>query len=172
MTFKASLDSTAKMITAGVIILFLVLVWISITSLIQAKGEPLALLIHGGTIAGVIAILVGSWLFAPQSYVLAENELVINRPVRKVHIPLSNIIQIRKLHDREGKWPIRTFGVGGLFGYFGKYYLPSIGHATFYATQRKNKILIITNQNKKIIITPDDSSLEEKISAKLHTSSA
>lgn len=58
---------------------------------------------------------------------------------------------------------IRTFGVGGLLGYFGKFYTPQIGHMTFYATQRTNRILIVDKQGKKFLLTPDDISLIEKI---------
>jgi hypothetical protein len=58
---------------------------------------------------------------------------------------------------------IRTFGVGGLFGYFGKFHTPNIGHITFYATQRVNKVLIVTKQGKKIILTPDDIGLIQNI---------
>jgi hypothetical protein len=70
---------------------------------------------------------------------------------------------VRTLADNEAKGTIRTFGVGGLFGYFGKFHTPGIGHSTFYATQRKNKILIVTSNDKKIVITPDDNSLAEKL---------
>lgn len=50
---------------------------------------------------------------------------------------------------------IRTFGVGGLFGNYGKFYTQGLGNITMYGTQNKNFILIKT-ENKKILITPDD----------------
>jgi hypothetical protein len=37
---------------------------------------------------------------------------------------------------------------------------------TFYATQRKNRILIETRQGLKLIITPDDQSIIENIKGK------
>jgi hypothetical protein len=67
--------------------------------------------------------------------------------------------EVRKLENFETRGTLRTFGVGGLFGYFGKFYIPSIGSCTFYATQSKNKILITTHNDHKIILTPDDLSL-------------
>lgn len=81
----------------------------------------------------------------------------------KVSIKLEDINQVRTLTDNEMQGTVRTFGVDGLFGYFGKYHTPGIGHTTFYATQQKNKILIVTNNDNKIVITPDDISLANKL---------
>lgn len=53
-------------------------------------------------------------------------------------------------------WSIRTFGVGGLFGYFGKFANAKLGNMTWYATRRDKTVLIKTAGNKKIILTPDD----------------
>ena len=54
------------------------------------------------------------------------------------------------------KWTVRTFGVGGLFGYFGKFANRALGSMTLYATRRNNYVLIITTDERKIIITPDE----------------
>lgn len=51
---------------------------------------------------------------------------------------------------------IRLFGVGGLFGYYGKYYNFKMGHMTLYTTQKRNRILMTMITGKKIIISPDD----------------
>ena len=57
---------------------------------------------------------------------------------------------------------IRTFGVGGLFGIYGKFYTNGLGNITVFGTQSKNYILIRTN-SQKIVITPDDIGIIEKI---------
>jgi hypothetical protein len=51
---------------------------------------------------------------------------------------------------------MRTFGNGGLFGYTGKYYNSRFGKMTWYCTQRKNYVLLILSDKKKIVITPDN----------------
>lgn len=163
MEYKASLDTLAKGMTIGVFILLIAIGQKSVRALLVAQGDTTTILIHTGTLLLFVAILLGSWLYAPQSYTLDSNELTINRPIGKVKIKLGDIAQVRTLADNETKGIIRTFGVGGLFGYFGKFHTPGIGHSTFYATQRKNKILIITNNDKKIIITPDDINLAGKL---------
>ncbi len=163
MEYKASLDALAKGITIGVFILFIAIGQQSVRAILVAKGDTAGILIHSGMLLLFVAILLGSWLYAPQSYTLDRNELTINRPIGKVKIKLGDLKQVRLLADNETKGTIRTFGVGGLFGYFGKFYMPGIGHATFYATQRKNRILIVTNNDKIWIITPDDNSMAEKL---------
>jgi hypothetical protein len=163
MEYKASLDTLAKGITIGIFILLIAIGQKSVRALLVAQGDTTTILIHTGTLLLFVAILLGSWLYAPQSYTVDSNDLTISRPIGKVSIKLSDIKQVRILADNETKGTIRTFGVGGLFGYFGKFYTPGIGHTTFYSTQRKNKILIVTNNDKKIVITPDDISLVDKL---------
>lgn len=163
MEYKASLDTLAKGITIGIFILLIVIGQKSVRTLLVAQGDTTTILIHTGTLLLFIVILLGSWLYAPQSYTVDSNDLTIRQPIGKVSIKLSDIKQVWTLADNETKGTIRTFGVGGLFGYFGKFHTPGIGHMTFYASQRKNKILIVTNSDKKIVITPDDISLVDKL---------
>ena len=62
---------------------------------------------------------------------------------------------------------IRTFGNGGLFGYYGKFYSSKLGNITLYATQSRNRVLIKTIHGTQIMITPDDLSLVEALQEKL-----
>lgn len=163
MEYKSSLDTLAKIITIGVVILFFFVGQQSVKSLLVAKGDSSTILIHVGVLLLLVVIIIGSWLYAPKSYTVGKTDLTINRPIGKVNINLADISQVRSVSDTEMRGTIRTFGVGGLFGYFGKYYTPGIGHITFYATQRTNKILIVNKKGKKFILTPDDIGLLEKI---------
>lgn len=163
MEYKASLDPLAKGITIGILLLLIVIGQQSVKALLLANGDITTIFIHSGMLLLFIAILSGSWIYAPQSYSVSSVDLTINRPIGNVNIKISDIKQVRTLADNETQGTIRTFGVGGLFGYFGKFHIPGVGNSTFYATQRKNKILIVTNNDKKIIITPDDISLVHKL---------
>ncbi len=53
-------------------------------------------------------------------------------------------------------WAIRTFGVGSLFGYYGKFANTKLGSMTWYATRKDKTVLVRTIDNKKIILTPDE----------------
>ncbi len=167
MEYKASLDTVAKIITAGTIILFLVIGARSIKVLTLAQGNTTAILIHSGILLLFIALLLGCYLFAPHYYRVENHNLIIVRPANNKTIKLSDIEEIRPVENNEMLGGIRTFGNGGLFGYFGKYYYPKIGKVNLYATQRKNRILIETKQGAKFIITPDDQSIIENIKGKI-----
>ena len=165
MKYKASLDTLTKGITIGVFVLLIVIGQISVRALFTSQADTATILVHLGILLLLFIILLGSWLYAPRFYTIANNILTINRPIGKVKIKLGDIKQVRLLTDNEMKGLIRTFGVGGLFGYFGKFHATDFGNMTFYATQRKNKILIVTN-NSKIIITPDDKNIVDKLNLK------
>lgn len=76
--------------------------------------------------------------------------------LKDVVIERNDIADIRQLAPEQLSGSIRTFGVGGLFGYFGKFSNPKLGSMTWYATRRDKAILIITNDNKRLLLTPDE----------------
>ena len=68
----------------------------------------------------------------------------------------SEVFNVVLLTNEDLKWTIRTFGVGGLFGYFGKFRNSKIGTMTWYATMRNQAILINLKDGQRIVITPDN----------------
>ncbi len=105
----------------------------------------------------IIITLIVPYLFSIDSYQIIPNEsIVINKVVGNVIIPFSNMQQIEVIDSKKLWMSIRLFGSGGLYGYFGTFYNKEYGRMKWYATQRKNCIVIITKDNKKILITPDN----------------
>lgn len=163
MEFKASLDTLAKILTLGVILLFIFIGQKSVKQLVIAQSDNTTVLIHSGIILMLLLIIIGCWLFAPKSYSICGGDLLINRPIGNVSFKISEIDEARVLSSNELSGLIRTFGNGGLFGYYGKFYNSKLKHLTLYTTQRKNRILIKTSQSKKIVISPNDLSIVEKL---------
>ena len=150
MTFTTSLDGLAKGITIGVIILFSVIIG---GQLIPSYGlDPIGSTVLIGLLVGICLFCV---LFRPLTYVLTADKLVIHRLFSDITISRKDIVATREINKGDMGLTIRTFGVGGLFGYFGKFSNTKIGRLTMYATRRNNSVLIET-ANKKIILTPDD----------------
>ncbi len=119
-----------------------------------------------------VALLLGAigflcWLFAPRSYWFDKTALTIDRPGGKIIIPLKEISSADELPREELAGMIRTFGVGGLFGYYGAFWAPRVGHVRMHATRTKGLVLIVTTSGKKIIISPDDSSFAAGLRAAL-----
>ena len=165
MEFKASLDTLSKALTAGVFILLITIGQKSVRALTAAHGETILILVHGGILLLFVAILFGSYMYSVRSYSVTDDELIIQRPIGNRVIVCSDIKEIRKADKTEFSGTIRTFGNGGLFGYYGKFYNAKLGNMTWYVTQRKNSIIMLMKTGEKIIISPDDISMFDKIQA-------
>jgi hypothetical protein len=150
MTYKATLDNLAKIVTIICTILFSII----IASMIwQSKGD--LDLTYIAIITLILFTYILSYSFSPKNYSITDENLIINRLFSNKEIKLSSIQKVQELNNDELKWSLRTFGVGGLFGYFGKFWVGKLGSMIWYATKRNNAVLIESG-SKKIIVTPDD----------------
>ena len=151
MTYKTSLDNLAKGITIGVTALFAAII-IGQYSII--KDEEQALPIY--TAVALLLIYFISYAFSPINYQLNNDTLIIHRLLSDVKIDRKQIKSVELLGKDEIGWAIRTFGVGGLFGYYGKFANKKLGSMTWYATRKDRTVLVLTVENKKIILTPNE----------------
>jgi hypothetical protein len=141
MVYKASLDKTAIVITILVSLLFGALIVFNFIL-------PLAILL--------MIILLICMLLKPLNYEITENELIIRRLIKSVRIDRSDIESLKLLDKSELKGTVRTFGVGGLFGWYGKFANSQLGDMTWYVTRRDKPVLILKKDGKKILISPDE----------------
>lgn len=151
MIYKATLDKTAKLLTIGITIIFIgIAVGPKLFSRSENTEMPIVLII-------IIFLTYGiSYGFSPKSYEINDNNVVINRLFKNVIINRSQIKDVLKLEKGKLTWSIRTFASGGLFGYFGTFWNKEFGNMTWYATRKNKAIMLITSNNKKIILTPDE----------------
>lgn len=89
---------------------------------------------------------------SPQRLEIGESQIVILRRYNSVVIRRDEIKSIEKLPENAMRGAIRTGGVGGLFGYFGKFYTRSIGSFSLYATGSNNLFLIRKWDDKNIVV--------------------
>lgn len=150
-TYKASLDKLAKGITIFITLLFALII-IGQFSIIKSGGIAIPIC----TIVGCLIIYFSVFSLRPINYEINNNDLVIHRFLKDVTISKKLIKNIKVVDTDIFKRCIRTFGVGGFFGYFGKFSNAEFGKMTWYAT-RKDKIVIITTTSDKIIVlTPNE----------------
>jgi len=141
MIYKASLDKNAIIITNLVTLTFGALIVFNFIL-------PLAILL--------LVIYLICILLKPLGYEISEDELIIRRPIKSVRINRSDIESL-ELKDKSAlTGTIRTFGVGGLFGWYGKFANSQLGDMTWYVTRRDKLVLIIKKDGKKIMISPDE----------------
>lgn len=154
MVFKTSLDKLAKVVTAVITILFTAIIFLQLI-FIQDFGNTSSII----TITTLLISYLIAFIFRPISYIILDEFLVIHRPLLDIKIALNEIENMVVLDSQELKGTIRTFGVGGLWGYWGSFANSRIGAMKWYATRMSNAVLITTGNNKKIVLTPDDPEL-------------
>lgn len=151
MIFRASLDRLAKGITIGVSILFTAIIIVPYLT-IEDNSRIVSHLVN----FFLLLIYLITYSLRPQSYTLTNAKLIVNRNYKNVEIEIGDVKSIEQIGKEQISHSMRTFGVGGLFGYFGKFQNTQIGSMTWYATRLDKTVLIITNDNKRIILTPDN----------------
>ena len=151
MTYKTSLDNLAKGVTIGVTILFAFII-IGQYSIIKDAGRAIPIY----TTAALLLIYFIAFAFRPINYEVSVDKLIIHRLFLDVKIDRDQIKSVELLDKEKIDWAFRVFGVGGLFGYYGKFANKKIGSMTWYATRKDKTVLVKTINNKKIILTPDE----------------
>lgn len=151
MTFKASLDGLAKGVTIAVSFFFALLVTQQIY--MYVSGSHLSAFL---TAMAILAIYFATFFFRPIEYDVTNDKLVIHRTISDVIINRQDIKRVFPISKDQMKWTVRTFGIGGLFGYYGQFVNSKFGDMTWYATRRDRTVLIETFDDKKLIVTPDE----------------
>ena len=89
---------------------------------------------------------------APQRLEIGESQITILRRYRSVTILREEVKSVERLPENAMSRAIRTGGVGGLFGFYGKYYTRGIGSFSLYATGSKNLFLIRKWDGENIVV--------------------
>lgn len=153
MKFTASLDKTALLLTLLVTVVFAVFI-----------GGQYSFISDGGpatplyTTATCLLLYGLAFAFRPVGYVVTSEAVQVSRPLLNVHIRRADIRRVMALPAQDISASIRLFGVGGLFGYYGRYTNRRLGRTTWYATRRDTPVLVETTDDKKYILTPNDPS--------------
>lgn len=150
MIFKTSLDGLAKGITLGVCILISLAIGTTLVS--GYSTDPIGSTLLVGLIVIVVALCL---LLRPLRYELTGDKLIVHRLLGDIAIKREDILIAKEFSKSDMNHTIRTLGVGGFFGYFGRFYNSKVGRITMYATRRSNAVLIDTGK-KRIILTPDN----------------
>ena len=152
MKFTASLDGLAKGITLGVSLLFLFII-VSPFLFLQPAGRGLEVILIPFFL---FVISVGVFIFRPISYTITDQDVIINRLLKSVIINRKDIQNVEILDKDFAKRTVRTFGVGGMWGYFGKFIHDIVGAMTWYVTRRDKMVLLRLLDGRRVVLSPDD----------------
>jgi len=152
MTYKASFDNLSKIATIFYTILLAVIFVVPLNLITDESGDENAIF----AIVAFMAFYIITYGFSTKDYQITPDEIIVRRLFGNVKIKRSEILSVEIKEKAQIGSMIRTFGNGGLFGYWGKFSSSKLGSMTWYAT-RKNRIILIKTINKKrIVITPDE----------------
>jgi hypothetical protein len=148
-TFTTSLDKFHK-ITTSIVFIILLLALLSAFFLIPKDEHNIT-----DSIIFLPIISISVYLFRPNNYSVSSDKLLIHRMLKDIEIDRNNIQSVQEIDESQVKNSLRTFGVGGFFGSFGKFWNSTLGNMIWYTTRRNNFVLVETKDQKKIILTPD-----------------
>lgn len=142
MVFKASLDGVAKAFSTVFTLLLLGVIFWQIFLFIEAPQS-------NSIIASLflLGILLIPFYYHPIHYCIQAEQVIIRRPFKNIVVNRDEIESVRMVNKHEMKGTLRSFGVAGLYGYFGKFSNLELGSMLWYATQRRNYVLVKTRDS-------------------------
>jgi hypothetical protein len=140
MSFSASFDRTAKIIS-GVVCLILLAVVIALHSLFAS--------------CLAMSVLALSLAYSPRGYVVEGRRILIRRLAGAATVSLDDIREVRTASREDLRGCIRLWGSGGLFGYCGVFSTDRLGKSTWYVTSR-SKMVVVRTAAKTVLVSPDD----------------
>lgn len=140
MEFPTSLDRTTK--------------WISLFVCVLVVGVSL-LAQQGFVLLLGFLILALSYAYSPRGYVVSGDSIVVKRLIGDVRVPLEGIHTARRVMSDDLRGCFRLFGSGGMFGYYGLFRTSALGRCTWYVTNRRNMVVLVTG-SRTVLFSPDD----------------
>ena len=136
--FSAPWSQKVRLITLGLVV---ALAFVSI------KAGLLGVLL-------CVAILLGTAVFSVQGYSVAGGDLLVHRLGWAKRFSLAQASRVA-FEPNATVGSVRTFGVGGLFGFYGRFRNAVLGSYTAYATD-PSRTVVLELGGKTIVVTPDD----------------
>lgn len=140
MNFSASFDRTTKIVSALVLVAML-------GAVVASRNLPIAFLLF-------LAMCL-TYAYSARGYVCQGGTILIKRLVGDVTIPLDGLREARVATKDDFRGCVRLWGSGGVFGYYGLFRTSKLGKCTWYATNRRNLVVVVTDA-KTVVISPDD----------------
>lgn len=138
--FSASFDSCTKIVTC-----------IACGILLVASALTQNLIV--GSVA--LLVLAGAFAYSPRGYAVGGGKVVVRRLIGDVTFSLDGLSEARPSGGNDMRGCIRLWGNGGLFGYYGLFRTSGLGRCTWYLTNRRRAVVLVTDR-KTALFSPDD----------------
>lgn len=152
MIYKTSLDTFSKTITVIITVVFAYLVY-DLIVILKDGFEPLPALL----LIMTFSFYLYNFFMRPLYYKITTDQLIIHRPLKDIVLNKKDITGVEEVESIKDLNTYRLYTAGGLFGYFGTFTNVRLGKMTWFATRRKeNMVLVRTVDNQLVVLSPDD----------------
>ena len=98
--------------------------------------------------------IIFSYVYAPMSVTLSESSLVLRRGIGRKQFNYSDIERVEAYENK--KIAARLCGIGGIFGFIGRYYVEGIGHYFSYVGDYSQAFYFQLQNGKKYMLSCED----------------
>jgi hypothetical protein len=102
---------------------------------------------------GILAIFLVAATFAIRGYSVRDGELLIHRLGWSTRFDLAGLSSV-EVNPNATMGSIRALGIGGLFGFVGRFHNSILGSYKAYATNDANAV-VLRFEGETIVVTPD-----------------
>ena len=168
MKKKVSLSKSVKIMTA----IFLPILFIADLSVLVtafSNNDEILVTIMMLSLFLIISVSIFSiYAYSPRYITVSDSHICLYRGIGKVQIKYSDITDFGIFNNKE--FAARTFGIGGIFGYTGKFYTKTLGNHTEYVGNYSQAFYLILRNGKKYVFSCEDrdtvlKELKDKIGA-------
>lgn len=143
--------SLGKMVLTTTVLVAVLLTVVTVTLVSTIKGlEPAVMTL---ICVSPLASFGIAFLFRIWGYSVSTHGIRVHRTLFPVTLPLQTLVTIERSPGLT-KGSLRTFGNGGLFGFYGRFWKSGIGSYRAFVTDPANALLL-TVGDRKYALSPD-----------------
>ncbi len=150
---KVLLSKSAKIITAVILPMLIVFgIGVQLYLLTQSEDEVRRYVLIGVMVL-IAATLIPCFMLAPRKIVLTDTQLVLHKGVGKLRLSYADMESVSIYRPTKGVVDVRTFGIGGIFGFIGYFYNKQTGHYIAYVGDYSQAFLVRMKNGKKYMLS-------------------
>lgn len=144
----------SKTVVVLTIIFMPILVLTDVFGLIQVVRGDVPYLLGIGVVLIITLTIIISYGYAPLTITLSESSLVLRRGIGQKQFNYSDIERVEAYDNK--KIAARLCGIGGIFGFIGRYYVEGIGHYFSYVGDYSQAFYFQLKSGKKYMLSCED----------------
>lgn len=144
----------SKTLVALTIVFLAILILTDVFFLVQILIGDVSYL-FGIEFSLIVALsIIFSYVYAPMRITFSENSLVLHRGIGKKQFHYSDIESVEAFNNKH--IALRICGIGGVFGFVGRYYTEGIGHYFSYVGDYSQAFYFQLKNGKKYLLSCED----------------